>query len=198
MAGQINLSEQFGRYIFDISSRPDVNIIVEIGSWNGQGSTRCVYEAIKGTEKKLYSLEIDKSMFDLATREYPKDDKNIQLILGKITDSMVDLNLYSDDFFVVYPREVQAGLLKKDIENSNSVKNVLELIPQKIDFLILDGGEFSSDSEYNILKDRSRIIAADDTKTIKSFHIRHDLIKTRSIIIDEPNSRNGFIICENK
>ena len=57
MTGQINLNDEAGSYIFNICKREDVQTIVEIGTWNGRGSTLCIYEAIKNTEKKLISLE---------------------------------------------------------------------------------------------------------------------------------------------
>lgn len=74
--------------------------------------------------------------------------------------------------------------------------NVLEYLPQKIDFLILDGGEFTSYYEYLILKNRSKYIFLDDTctPTIKNYATRMDLIKHHTIIIDNINDRNGFCL----
>lgn len=195
MQGQIPQDSLFGKWLFDISRRDDVHTIVEIGTWNGAGSTRCIYEAIKGTDKQFYSLEVSKEMYDIATGQYPKD-QNIHLILGKITDNHLCLDNYSSEYFSDYSREVKRGWLNQDLKNMASVPNVLDLLPQKIDFLLLDGSEFSSWDEYLILKDRSRIIAADDTRTpcFKNVRVREELIKERKVLVDEQGVRNGFII----
>ena len=44
--GQINMNSQFGKEIYSIASLPDVRNIIETGTWNGQGSTLCVMNAI--------------------------------------------------------------------------------------------------------------------------------------------------------
>ena len=76
----------------------------------------------------------------------------------------------------------------------------MEFIPKQIDFLILDGGEFSSWIEYQLLKDRSKIIFLDDTRppVIKNYKAREDLLssKNHKLIIDKLESRNGFCIFE--
>lgn len=199
MQGQIQPSSKFGQFIHNICKRDSVINIVEIGTWNGAGSTKCVYEAIKNTNKNFITLEVDEDMYGQALSQYPQKS-NINLILGKITDSTVDLDSYGDEFFTDYPRSVKHEWLERDVSNMQRVPNVLEVLPPKIDFLILDGGEFTSLIEYMLLKDRSRIIAADDTRIpcIKNYSVRKEMMKERVILLDDQISRNGFTICENE
>lgn len=196
MAGQIQITDSLGKWIFDLCKREDVKTIVEIGTWNGQGSTRCVYEAIKGTGKILYSLEIDSEMYKQAIAEYPLNDPNLKLIYGKVTDAVIDLNDYPAYFFSQYSKPVHESWLKVDLTRAKKAPVVLPSLPTAIDLLILDGGEFFSEAEYRLLKDRSRIIVADDTGCIKNFKVRQDMIKHRKIIVDAPSMRNGFVVCE--
>jgi hypothetical protein len=197
MLGQINLNEDPGLYIQTICKRDDVKNIVEIGTWNGRGSTFCAYWSIKNTEKKLISLEACKQMYDIAFDFY-KDKKEVSVINGHITDKLIDFDSLSDSFFTDYDKNLKLSWYNEDLKNINNSKNVLNQIPEKIDFLILDGGEYSSWAEFLILKDRSRIIFLDDTKppTIKNFMAREDLLKTHKVIIDDLNSRNGYAIFE--
>lgn len=197
MQGQIQLNSSFGQYIYNICKRNDVNNIVEIGTWNGAGSTKCIYEAIKDTDKQLISLEIDMEMHKQAIDQY-KDKSNIKLHLGKINDLFINPEDYGDEFFSDYSRETKRNWLNQDIKNMKNVPNVINLLPEKIDFLILDGGEFTSWNEYLLLKDRSKIIAADDTKIpcFKNVKVREEMLKERKVIIDNQEERNGFIICE--
>ena len=53
------------------------------------------------------------------------------------------------------------------LEHLKNSKNVIEELPQIIDLLVLDGGEYTTYPEYKKLKDRSNIIALDDTAILK-------------------------------
>ena len=197
MQGQINLDDEAGLHIKNICEREDVNTIVEIGTWNGRGSTFCVYESIKNTEKRLISLETWKEMYDLAFDFY-QDKKEVSIINGYISDKLLDFDSLDDSFFTDYDKNLKLSWYNEDLKNINNCKNVLDQIPEEIDFLILDGGEYSSQEEYSILKDRSKIIFLDDTRppTIKNFMAREDLLKTRKVIVDNLYTRNGYCIFE--
>lgn len=197
MIGQINLNDEAGSYIFNICKREDVSTIVEIGTWNGRGSTLCIYEAIKNTEKKLISLETWKEMYEVAFDFY-KDKKEVSIINGFISNQLLDFNSLDESFFTDYDKNLKLSWYNEDLKNINNCENVLNQIPNEIDFLILDGGEYSSWNEYLILKDRSKIIFLDDTRppTIKNFMAREDLFKTHKVIIDDLNTRNGYCIFE--
>lgn len=41
-----------GEQIFELAKLEDVKIIFEVGTWNGLGSTKCIYDAIISTNKK--------------------------------------------------------------------------------------------------------------------------------------------------
>ena len=197
MKGQINPTDKAGHYIKNICNRDDVNIIVEIGTWNGRGSTLCVYESIKNTSKRLISLEACKEMYDCAF-EFYKDLPEVSIINGYVSDALLDFNSLPDEFFTDYSKDVKLSWYNEDLKNINRCSNVLNQIPEQIDFLILDGGEYSSWNEYLLLKDRSRIIFLDDTRppTIKNFKAREDLFKTRHVIVDDLFDRNGYCIFE--
>ena len=197
MKGQINPTDKAGHYIKNICNRDDVNIIVEIGTWNGRGSTLCVYESIKNTSKRLISLEACKEMYDCAF-EFYKDLPEVSIINGYVSDALLDFNSLPDEFFTDYSKDVKLSWYNEDLKNINRCSNVLNQIPEQIDFLILDGGEYSSWNEYLLLKDRSRIIFLDDTRppTIKNFKAREDLFKTHHVIIDDLFDRNGYCIFE--
>lgn len=197
MTGQINLNDEAGSYIFNICKREDVQTIVEIGTWNGRGSTLCIYEAIKNTEKKLISLETWKEMYEIAFDFY-KDKDEVSIINGFISNQLLDFDSLDESFFTDYDKNLKLSWYNEDLKNINNCKNVLNQIPNEIDFLILDGGEYSSWDEYLILKDRSKIIFLDDTRppTIKNFMAREDLLKSHKVIIDNLNIRNGYSIFE--
>ena len=87
---------------------------------------------------------------------------------------------------------------QKDIDNIISAKNIIEDLPNKIDFLILDGGEYSTYPEWVKLKDRTRIVALDDSNIFKCSKIRGEIISSGDYIAlyDNLHDRNGFSVFE--
>lgn len=197
MMGQINMDSNAGKWIHSISSQNNVKTIVEIGTWHGGGSTNCIYQAIKDSDKKLISLEINPEMFNNASQLY-LNKKEVRLILGKITDELIDLSKLDQSFFTDYSFNEKNSWRNQDLINLSKCNNVLDSIPDKIDFLILDGGEFSSLSEFNILKNRCSIIFLDDVRppTIKNYLVREELLKTSKLIFEDLVDRNGYSIFE--
>lgn len=199
MIGQIDIKSKAGQAIYNICSANEVQTIVEIGTWNGHGSTKCVYEAIKNTSKKLFSFEIDSSKYSEATDFY-KNKPEVNIYNGYISDKFIDLDSLDNRFFTDYSLETKKQWYLQDLNNIKNTRCVLDKIPEKIDFLILDGGEFNSFYEYELLKDRSTYIFCDDTNPpcIKNYLVRLDLIKQYEVLIDDPNERHGFCLAKKR
>ena len=82
-------------------------------------------------------------------------------------------------------------------DSSQKSENVLNKIPEKIDLLLLDGGEFSTYSEWLKLKDRSTIIMLDDTTATKCKKINDELKSSENYtLIFETSENNGFSVFE--
>ena len=192
--GQIQIHSLAGQTIINTCLREDVNTIVEIGTWNGMGSTRCICEATKNTDKKAISIEIDIEKYKEAIQNI--DSANIKLIYGKITNEYLSLDNLPDIFFTDYPIDIKKTWLYKDINNILTAPDVIEFLPEKIDFLILDGGEFTSNQEYLLLKSRSKYIFLDDTKppAVKNYYSRLDMIKNHITLVDNQTDRHGFYL----
>ena len=202
--GQINRGSSLGEIIYNICLQEDVNTIVEIGTWNGMGSTKCIYDAvsIKSGDYSVNTLECNADFYSKCIENYkalPKL-KNFNFILGTIIEPEENINPISnfdDKFFNQYSRLIQSGWRNEDVENCKNVKNVFEIIPEKIDLLILDGGEFSGFAEFNKLKDRSVYFILDDTNTIKNYRVAN-LIRNHNEfeVLHDSNERNGFLVAK--
>lgn len=195
MVGQINLNSEAGKIIYNLCSQIDVQTIVEIGTWNGHGSTKCAYEAIKNTAKKLFSFEIDFSKY-LEANNFYKDKPEVNIYNGYISDKFIDLDSLDSKFFTDYSFETKKQWHLQDLRNIKNTNCLLDKIPEKIDFLILDGGEFNSYYEYRELKNRCKYIFCDDTRLpcIKNYKTRQDLILNHKILVDNQKDRNGFCL----
>lgn len=194
MIGQINLNSKAGKCIYDLCKQNDVSTIVEIGTWNGCGSTKCVTEAISGTDKQIISIEVDQSMYLTATKVH-QDNSNITIINGYITDKTINFDDLGDEYFTDYDRTIKKKWLDEDIKNIKNSNCCLDKIPQKIDLLILDGGEFNGYFDFKTLYNRAKYIFLDDTRLpcIKNYQSVNDLKTTHKCLIDS-DDRNGFAI----
>jgi hypothetical protein len=200
--GQVNRGSKLGEIIYNLCLQDDIKNIVEIGTWNGMGTTKCIYDAIseKKGEYLVYSLECNTEFHNIALINYKNLPKlnNFNMILGTIItpeENKDPKNNYEDIFFNQYSREVQNYWYLQDLENCKKVPNVLSIIPDSIDLLILDGGEFSSFAEYQKLKNRTRYFILDDVNTIKNNEIAILMRKDSNYqIIHDSDDRNGFLV----
>lgn len=200
--GQINSHSLFGSYIYKICKNPNIKTVVEIGTWNGFGSTKCVLDAISDdSSKHLTSIELYPEMYRMAKENISKYIKNINQIT-LLNGSIIS---YKDAFWfdhntIDIQNDGHAKLwYQKDMEFLKKSENVLSKIPEKIDLLILDGGEYTSYPEFKLLKDRSNIIALDDIYVHKNKKTHNELYTDNQYIcLISSNERNGFSIFERK
>ena len=84
----------------------------------------------------------------------------------------------------------------KDMELLSQSKNITDELPEQIDFLILDGGEYSTYPEWQILKDRTKFFVLDDTNILKCSQIKAEILSSDkySVLYDVTNDRNGYLV----
>lgn len=199
MQGQINRGSKLGEYIFEFSKKIDINTIVDIGTWNGMGSTKCILDGVMSSNplKQVISIECNKMRFEEAKINLGFLPPNFKLVHGTIVSAE---NLYP--ILEKLKSETEKTWLKEDIFWIKNTSNILHILPDKIDLLIIDGGEFSAEIEFLKLWKRSRFIVLDDTNKTKSnknyknreFILSHP--EKFEIIIDDLKNRNGFLICK--
>lgn len=199
MAGQINLGTKFGNEIYNICMLDDVNVCVDIGAWNGLGSTKCIVQALEKKKKgHVFSFEIDDAMYAAACQVW-SGNPYITLSKSRLATSMMTIdevknhpnysNISSQNWMDWYAGEVA------NFDNSD----VGEL-PDVIHFVVIDGGEFSGSGDWNAVKDKNpKYVALDDIFTVKTSHIIDELISSGLWDIkSQGNDRNGWIILQRK
>lgn len=200
MPGQINFEEDvLGRAIVDICKQPDVRTIVEVGAWNGLGTTRCVLHGLKEgnkTDFSFTSLECSPDRYiEAVNNNHLAISKNFNILYGKI----VSETMLGSWFDINSLRVDQKSWLVQNISWMMNVPDVSYALPDKIDFLILDGGEFSTFLEWEKLKSRTRYCALDDTRELKCNRIRTEILASPDyrVIIDDTSAKNGAMVVEN-
>jgi len=195
--GQILRGTPFGELIYKISNKKEVTNILEIGTWYGLGSTKCVIDGIMDSQdqKNFITIEMYENMYETAKNNLKDYMDKFQLLKGTI---LKPEDIYWFNFSDLDPNQYKKTWYDSDLITLQTSENVLDKIFDKIDFLILDGGEFTTYPEWLILKERTKIVALDDTNVFKCKKIREELLNDTSyrIIVDVISERNGYSVFE--
>jgi hypothetical protein len=208
MNGQINLNTIFGQTINKISHMEENKIFLEIGTWNGQGSTHCVMDALLNREDEtiFYSLEIEYSKYleavslwnKIIIPKYINKKDILRLIYGSI--------LKPDDPYLYKKEELKnlegyqqiwESWKDKELQEIKDAPYVYDEIPSSIDVLILDGGEFCTLSEFHKLNGKiNNFIILDDCNVLKCREVYKILSQNKEWEIYQQNlgDRNGYAI----
>ena len=115
----------------------------------------------------------------------------VKLLYGRIIDKKDILQFISNKKL----SNEQNKWLIEDLNNLDLCENILSNLPSEIDFLLLDGGEFSTYPEWIILKDRIKIVALDDISELKTNQIHNELMNDKSYeLLYKTNDGNGLSI----
>lgn len=194
MQGQINRGSRLGDKIYGICRQSDVKTIVDVGTWNGMGSTKCIYDAVAGTNKLVWSLECNKIRHEEAKINLGFLQPSFKLIHGTIV-TYEELAPRMDDI----ENDTLKGWLKEDLAWLQNTPMVLDQLPEKIDLCIIDSGEFSGDLEFFKLWQKCHYIVLDDTNAIKHKETKKFILANKDkfkILEDNSTDRNGYLICE--
>jgi hypothetical protein len=199
-AGQINLNSPFGELIKDLSANNENKTFLEVGTWNGLGSTKCFMEGFKDRKEfTFYSLECNPDKCHDAQKLY-QNYPNVH-ILNEVFYDTEPSNI--DEIFPeLKSNSDYLKWYRVDIENMKKCDLFLERknLPEFFDVVLLDGGEFTTYFEFQAVKNKCRVLLLDDTKTNKCRKIVEEIKSDPTnweILFDRPDDRNGWLACVN-
>lgn len=192
--GQIKLTQDFGRWISQYASDERFSRYVEIGTWNGRGSTCCFYDGFvkRSSPHTLQSYEISKARVQEAIQIW-KHVPEIQILHGRVL---------RDDECPLYERvkEVFPNLSldwhTEDIQNFWSCSYVPMNAPEVV---LLDGAEYLTWFEFEAMKNTEsiRVFLLDDTNTDKCPHVFGYLQSHPDwTLVAKGEDRNGWAVFE--
>jgi len=153
---------------------------------------------IKNSNKNInfYSIESDLLCFKAAKKNLKNNLDNVNLILGRVYE-LDDLDYVDKDVILDFGYgEKEYEWFIQDLRRYKKIKNILSQIPNKIDILLLDGGEFSGYADFFSLYSSSKFIVLDDCNSYKQYDVLSFIqknIKNFQLIYDS-NSRGGVKI----
>lgn len=190
--GQVKKNQEIGMFIVEACRHPENDIFIEIGTWKGLGSTLIFLEALNKRVSPFYfySLESNFEFYGEAKKNLNKKTRKVNnffLVYGYVSDPN-NLNISSLS-------HEEERWYSEDAENYKNAPSVRHLIPKKINVLLLDGGEFSSLSEFLFLQshlaDKATIIL-DDIHVRKNKYVLELMIQDPRYKIEKTSSeRNG-------
>ena len=200
--GQITPTCKMGKYLIEAAKNTELRTYLEIGTWNGLGSTRCFIEGFAEREEPyiFYSLECNKEKCALAALRY-KDVPGVH-ILNEVFLREIPADI--EEIFPELKTDAEFRYWNKvDFENMSDKPLFLERtdLPAIFDLVLLDGGEFTTWYEYLAIKDRCKILALDDTNVAKCRRIVEDLKAQPDkweIIIEDTQERNGNVVARRR
>lgn len=194
--GQIDLTSTLGKIIFDLASKSENKILVEIGTWNGLGSTKCFIEGLLiNKESRLFSIENNQEKIDFARKIWTpfiqENNLNVEFLNGTLVPNHVVDKWLLENNVELSPDQLR--WLQTDKKNS---QNVLNLNLKSIDVLLLDGSDFSSYLEFLLLKDISKYVVLDDVNELKNKNTRQYLLNSSDfeIVTEDLKSRHGYSV----
>lgn len=203
--GQINMESNLGKLLFLYGADRRFKVYVDIGIWNGQGSTVCIMNGIlqRSSEDrygvKLYALENNVERYKEAEafwEQYPEAHPYLRLLYGRITDIPMKpiREYYKEPLFRPHMEEWYNG----EREQYDKSENVLGRIRELIDVVVLDGGEFTTDGDFKEMLRRKTIqlFVLDDTNMIKCHKIVRFLERREGWlrVHGDEKDRNGYMI----
>jgi hypothetical protein len=166
---EITLSDEFGRAIATTVWAYRCSRIIEVGSWDGTGSTSVLIAAMKGLDNpRLTCVEPN-----------PERHAKLQRVAAPIPwvtticKPSISAGGYTPRTFrdvwespynrLRYPREQVEGWWNETIANATSHKGYLEtLTDERWDAALIDGCEFAGYDDYRLLRERVRVLMLED------------------------------------
>lgn len=191
--GQVTKDTKIGHWITFLSSLPETKTILDIETWSGSGTTLCIANGVKSRRDlgvdsvEVIGLELNRELAFMAAKRL-KDFPFVSVVYG----TLVSAHELDQDSLSAEERV----WLANDLEMMSEAPVVIEDIPLSLDLVILDGGEFSTYSEFVLLKNRLvKWLVLDDVRVRKNKRVFEELqCDPKFVLVDEDNERNGVAI----
>lgn len=199
--GQHPPDSAFGRVLAQLAARPDLRTFVEVGTWNGQGTTASLMQGLQARDDDwmLVSLETNPVMHARAVQHWGQfgraalDSGRLRLVLGRLGDEVMDPAdiehhpLVQPQWREWYRDEARDFLAARRVGLRGPVH-----------VAVLDGGEFTTRGDWGVLRAmRPRVVALDDVNAVKCHDVFHELRADPAWrLVDTGDEGNGWAVFE--
>lgn len=215
MAGQMGLSGRIGRMLYSLASRDDVRRCLEVGTSNGEGSTLCLATGLVQGAGTLTTIEADAEMHKAASRFYRHRKLPVDLVHGAtlVPEDYLPYEAYLPRIELAQYEREAPGTHRRwydaelHLAASAPRRDLLrDMLAQgaRFDLVLLDGGEFSSSAELELLEPAiDGWLVLDDTnpvRSIKNAENRERVLASSDweVLVDEQDDRCGWLAAKRR
>jgi len=196
MQGQVHPDTSFGKYLTTLGRNTLYNTFLDIGTWNGLGTTLCLVNALNNRPNaKIYSIEANKSLHEIALKNWPSTPNNLELIWGTLSHKILsEEEIKANPLFPNIQEHFNIHY-KQDVHDS--VNAPIATLPSVIDVVIMDGGEFCGEADLAAVELLNPlIICMCDTNVIKNSANLKKLLDDKRYVCLQNNtdSKNGWAV----
>jgi hypothetical protein len=195
---------------------------LEVGTWNGYGSTRCFYEGFKERRRRnpegsvdyhLDSLEVNRDKWAHAKALYA-DVPEIRVHHARLMETYPSFETILEELRDFGMERNTEGCLSLealrhyhdvDLVNVNSTTlfetnyRYDEDDPFEFDVVLLDGSELFSYYDFQRIRHTTRVVVLDDCRVTKNQKVYHELRRDDTewrLVGENLQERNGFAVFE--
>lgn len=181
---EITLNDEFGQAISNTIEKYCYTKNLEIGSWDGTGSTQCfiagmeklpiafdnnrVLHCVEISPERFLQLADNTKQYEWITSFYMSSITKEQFIpksFDEIWDSPFN---HLPEGELVFPKEMVKGWYDEDMVKLSSISKGFLTSKHCLpwyDAVLIDGSEFTGYSEFTLLKDKTKCFMLDDVFT---------------------------------
>jgi len=162
---EITLADEFGRAIAQTIRACNVQSMIEIGSWDGTGSTTVIMQALEPVAgKRLTCIETNPERHAAlasltASREWVTTVCSRSVSRDAMTPQTFEDVWHSPFNRLRYPEQEVRRWWNEQTDGPGHLES---LTSETFDAALIDGCEFSGWDDYRLLRDRVRVLMLDD------------------------------------
>lgn len=194
--GQIQLSQEMGQWISRYAADRRFTRYLEIGTWNGRGSTCCFYDGFtrRSDAPRLQSYEVHPERVAEASRLW-MEVPSIRVIHGRVLQDPPT----PEEVDALFPDRVRVW----HAEDMLNWKTCSYVAPEDPEVVLLDGAEYLTQFEFDrVFRDMPsvQVFLLDDTKEAKTRGITAALLAHPDWVrvAYSDTQRNGWAVFERR
>lgn len=202
---EVTLQDSFGKAI-DLTIRDyRFRSCLELGSFDGDGSTQVIAHALSGSRNpRFVCVEADPERFKnlLAnTSSFPWVEAVCSSTISRSTFTLTDFDSdvwNSPHNHLEYPYDLVKSWWDEGLEFLEQAGDgYLNRSDEAFDVVMIDGGEFCGYDEFRLVRDRAKCLLLDDVfKAYKNSRVHAELLSDRNwkLVWEDRNVRHGASI----
>jgi hypothetical protein len=166
---EITLNDEFGRAIATAIRLCRIESMIEIGSWDGTGSTAVIVSALKDVpEPRLVCVEPDVHRHAALQRVVAGLPWITTVCRPSVSRAAMTPQTFEDVWrdpynHLAYPEQLVREWWDETPADRLGERGYLEtLTDERWDAALIDGGEFQGYDDFRLLRDRVRVLMLDD------------------------------------